>query len=241
VTAALGPGDRYDRIYAYKDRGGEAARLRAVLAAAGIEDGARVIEAACGTGANLVHLRRYYAVEGFDLAEGMLAVARRKLPDVALWQDDMADFAVEAPADALVCLFGSVGYLGPDRLVAALGCFARAVRLDGVVVVEAFLQPDQALPGRPSVQEWDGSGADPPEAVRLVRAVVPRVDGRWMLLDFHWLIARAGGVEHLVDQHALWMATREELIGACAAAGLEATWLDPGPLTGRPLILARRR
>ena len=129
--------DLYDRIYHWKDYAAEAARLRAVLRAAGVADGARVVEAACGTGSYLAHLSKWYAVEGIDLAAGALAFARKKAPRARLRKADMRDFALSRPADAVVCLFSSWGYLRPgaDRRRAA-ACFARAVRPGGVVVVD---------------------------------------------------------------------------------------------------------
>src|SRR5438105_138382 len=90
----------YDPIYHWKDYAADAVRIRAILAAEGVADGARIIEAACGTGSYLARLRDRYEVSGFDLSEDMLAIARRKLPGVALFRADMAEFAVERPADA---------------------------------------------------------------------------------------------------------------------------------------------
>ncbi len=52
--------DLHDRIYHWKDYAAEAGRVRACLAAAGIPDGARVVEGACGTGGHLAHLRKHY-------------------------------------------------------------------------------------------------------------------------------------------------------------------------------------
>lgn len=232
--------DLYDRIYHWKDYPAEAARIRALLAAAGIEDGSRVVEAACGTGSYLVPLSQHYSVEGFDLHEGVLAVARAKLPGVRLFQADMADFRLDSPADALLCLFSSLGYLAPAVLQAAVDGFARAVRPGGVIVVEPWITPEEARPGRPVVHVWDGDRADPPEPMKLVRALSARSEGRKTVLDFHWLVVTPEGTEHFVDRHELWMTPRDELLAAFGSAGLEARWLHPGPLTGRALILARR-
>lgn len=230
----------YDRIYHWKDYPAEAARIRALLSAAGIEDGSRVVEAACGTGSYLAALSAHYQVEGFDLHEGVLAVARTKLPGVRLFQADMADFQLDRTADALLCLFSSLGYLDPSALDAAIECFARAVRPGGVVMVEPWITPEEARPGRPVVHVWDGQRADPPEPMKLVRALSAQVEGQKAILDFHWLVVTPEGTEHFVDRHELWMTPRDTLLAAFASAGLEARWLHPGPLTGRALVLARR-
>ena len=102
----------YDLIYSWVDYGPQAEWIRERLKAEGVADGARVVEGACGTGGYLVHLRRWYEVEGFDLADGMLALAKAKLPDVKLWKADLETFTLERPADAFLCLFSSLGYVG---------------------------------------------------------------------------------------------------------------------------------
>lgn len=232
--------DLYDRIYHFKDYAAETARLRALLFAAGVPDGARVVEAACGTGNFLVHLARHYDVGGFDLSPDVLAIARTKVPGAHLWTADMTDFALERPADALVCLFSSFGYVAPERIPAAAACFFRAVRPGGVAFVEPWLTPAQAKPGHMAVQTYDGAKAKVPEAMQVVRAGTHVVDGRKSCFDFHWLVLTPEGTEHLVDRHELWQSTSEELCGAFRAAGFEATWLAPGPLTGRESLFLRR-
>jgi daunosaminyl-N,N-dimethyltransferase/N-dimethyltransferase len=232
--------DLYDRIYSFKDYAAETARLRALLVAAGVPDGARVVEAACGTGNYLVHLAKHYAAEGFDLNPAMLAIARTKAPSARTWQADMTDFALESPADVLLCLFSSFGYVPPDRIAAAAACFFRAVRPGGVAVVEPWITPEEAKPGHTVVQTYDGAKATPPEAMQVVRAVTHLPEGRKSVFDFHWLVVTPKGVEHFVDHHELWQSTADELLAAFRGAGFEATWLRPGPLTGRGTLWLRR-
>src|SRR5689334_8434924 len=174
----------YDRIYHWKDYAAESARVRGLLAAAGVPDGARVVEAACGTGSYLVHLAKHYDVSGFDLHEGMLDVARAKVPGATFFQADMADFALDPPADAIVCLFSSIGYLEPSRdLPRAAACFHRALRPGGVALVEAWYPPEGFFPGTLTVQTWDGTTARPPEARKVVRTVVSMAEGRRSVFD----------------------------------------------------------
>ena len=101
----------YDRIYSFKDYQSEVERLRAMLQAEGVADGARLLDAACGTGEHLLHLKRFFDVSGFDKNPAMLEVARQKVPDVPLWEADLRDFTVEAPMQAILCLFSSIGYV----------------------------------------------------------------------------------------------------------------------------------
>jgi len=234
-----GRAELYDPIYHWKDYAAEAARLRELLGSLGIASGSRILEAACGTGSHLVHLRDHYRVSGFDLSDAMLAVARTKLPpEVELFRADMAAFTVPAPFDALVCLFSSIGYVHPEpRLRAAAGCFARAVRPGGVLVIEPWLTPEAYRPGRLSMQTYDG------DALKLCRACISKRDGELAVLEFHWLALRegAGEVEHFVERHELWLCSAERMQEVFEAAGfevhLEANGLEPA----RGLLVGRRR
>ena len=119
----------YDAIYHWKDYRAESQRLHALLLAEGVPDGARLLEAACGTGTHLSHLMAWYRASGFDGSPEMLALARAKLPpEVELWLADMTSVRVREPVEALLCLFSSIGYLhGEDRLSAAARAFAQAL------------------------------------------------------------------------------------------------------------------
>ena len=65
----------YDLIYHSKDYEAESRKLYEVLQAEGVPEGATVLEAACGTGAYLEHLRHRYDVSGFDLSPQMVELA----------------------------------------------------------------------------------------------------------------------------------------------------------------------
>jgi daunosaminyl-N,N-dimethyltransferase/N-dimethyltransferase len=215
----------YDRIYHFKDYAAETEQLVALLSAQGIGPGSFVVEAACGTGAFLVHLQEHYRIAGFDVHEAVLALARDKLGDDAeLWQADMRDFELSRPADALLCLFSSIGYVHPvEQLARALGAFHRALRPGGVLVIEPFLTPDKFQLGHGAIQTYQG------EDLQLARAAVAEQDGRLSIFDFHWLAVRHGQpVEHFCERHELWLYTHDETRAALRAAGFEPHLEDEG-------------
>jgi SAM-dependent methyltransferase len=227
----------YDAIYSQKPYDKEAARVHQLLEQRGVADGSRLIEAACGTGSYLFHLKRWYPVAGLDLHPGILEVARKKLPGADLFEADMADFAVEQPFDALVCLFSSIGYLhGEDRLAAAAGCFARALGPEGVLIVEPFLEPEAFNAGRLVHQTHEGA------RLCCTRACIPAREDERAVLDFHWLVLKAGraAVEHFVDRHELWMCEHQRMREIFEQAGFSVT-LEPDGLTpGRDLLIGIR-
>ena len=225
----------YDRIYHWKDYAKEAEVVRGLLRGAGVREGARVVEAACGTGSYLVHLNNWYEVSGFDLNPATLEVARQKVPKVELFQGDMTDFELKRPVDAIVCLFSSIGYVSPgEPLRAVAESFHRNLLPGGVVLVEPWVEPAAAIDGHLAQQTYSS------DDLKLCRTGVHRVDGRRSFLSFHWLVTTSEGVEHFVDDHTLWMTTRDEMMEVFEAAGFEARWSDEGLMPDRGVLIATR-
>lgn len=227
----------YDLIYAWKDYEAEAEALRALLVSEGVAEGSRLIEAAVGTGEHLRHLARHFEVCGFDLNAGMLDVARTKLPGRRLWVADMRSVEVEAPVDALLSLFSSIGYLTDQAQVEqAAARFHAALRPGGLLVIEPWLTPEQWRDGHPSLQTYDSPD------LKLARGTVGRREGELSVLDMHWLVVRAGQpVEHFVDHHRLWLCPRDRMRQIFEAAGFDLRLEEPGLPRGRGLVIGRRR
>ena len=93
----------YDAVYAWKDYPREAALVHELVQARR-PGAATLLDVACGTGAHLAELRRWYRCEGLDLDPNLLAVARERLPDVPLHEGDMRDFELGRRFDAVTCL-----------------------------------------------------------------------------------------------------------------------------------------
>ncbi|HSK69192.1 MAG TPA: class I SAM-dependent methyltransferase [Candidatus Limnocylindria bacterium] len=105
----------YDRLMRDVDYDAWAAHYRRLLAMAGVGDGARVVEAACGTGNLTVRLARHYEVSPRDLSGEMLSVAMGKARaaglSLAFVREDMRAISAPRPADAVVCGCDAVNYL----------------------------------------------------------------------------------------------------------------------------------
>jgi SAM-dependent methyltransferase len=226
----------YDLIYDSKDYEAESRKLRELLEAEGVTDGATVLEAACGTGAYLEQLRCSYNVSGFDLSPQMIELAGEKFDDVPLFVADMRDFDIDEPVDAIVCLFSSIGYVhGTRALLEVFENFGRALRPVGVVVVEPWIEPSALEEGHVWMQTYAG------DDVKVCRQMLTAREGRLAVLDFHWLVARQDhGIAHVTDLHELYMYTHDEYVESLERAGFDVRYDDHG-LTGRGLYIASRR
>lgn len=222
----------YDLFYDWKDYAAEAAKVRGIVTDRNPE-ARTLLDVACGTGRHLEHLRDAYAVEGLDLDEGLLAVAAERLPGVALHHADMRDFDLGRRFDVVTCLFSSIGYVQTtENLALAIASMARHLAPSGVLLVEPWFAPEQFDPqhiGRVVV-------AERPD-IQAVRMNGSRVDGTLSILDFHYLVARPGTVEHLTETHTLGLFRPEEYRAAFERAGLAVEHDDEG-LMGRGLWIA---
>jgi SAM-dependent methyltransferase len=177
---------------------------------------ASLLDVACGTGAHLVHLRRYYEVAGVDLAPAMLAEARDRLPDVPLIEGDMRSFVLDRTFDAVTCLFSAIGYMqSPAELDAALANMRSHLAPGGVLVVDGWVRR-QAWRDPGTIQVLSGC-RDDLAAARLVRS---RRDGVRTTLELHHLVGSADGVEYHVEEHHITLFSDDEYRDAFERAGL---------------------
>ena len=194
-------------------------------------DAATLLDVACGTGAHLVHFARKFQVEGIDLSEEQLAVARTRLPGVELHLGDMTTFDLGRTFDAVTCMFSSIGYVGTlDGLDAAVGRMAAHLAPGGVLVVEPWLLPDGFQDGHLSTLFVD----EPDIAV--ARMSISHKEGRRSWFDMEHLVGSADGVEHFVEHHELGLFTVEEQLAAFERAGLSVEHDPEGPM-GRGLYV----
>lgn len=222
----------YDAVYSFKDYDAEAARLRELIAAR-VPDAGSLLDVACGTGKHLERLRAWYRVEGVDLDEELLAIARERLGDVPLHSMDMTSFELGRRFDVVTCLFSSIGYVGTvERLHAALTAMARHLEPGGILVVEPWLSPEAWLTGTAHLLT-----VDKPE-LKIARMNVSDRGGRLAVMNFAYLVGTPAGVEHFTERHEAALFTDDEYRAAFGAAGLDVEHDEQG-LIGRGLYLAR--
>jgi len=226
--------DLYDLEYSFKDYAAEVERIEAIVRARNA-DARTLLDVACGTGRHLELLRqRFETVEGVDADEGMLAVARERLPGVALHHGDMRTFDLGHEFDAVTCLFSSIGFAQDlAQLAAAAQRLAAHLTSGGVLVVEPWITPDEWRPSTPHVLSAEGAG------VVLARVTVSGRDGRLATMEMHYALGTPDGIETWDRNHALALYTVDEMQTAFEEAGLEVEH-DPDGLMGRGLYVCTR-
>jgi dTDP-3-amino-3,4,6-trideoxy-alpha-D-glucopyranose N,N-dimethyltransferase len=177
---------------------------------------ASLLDVACGTGAHLLRLRRYYEVAGVDCAPAMLEEARKRLPGVPLIEGDMRSLALERKFDAVTCLFSAIGYMRScEELDEAIQSMSRHLAPGGVLVVDGWVRR-QSWRDPGTVQALSSSR----DGVGAARVVVSRREGTSTTLELHHLVGSIDGVEHLVEAHVMTLFSDDEYREAFDRTGL---------------------
>lgn len=106
----------------------------------GLKPGSRVLDIPCGLGRHSIELaKRGYSVMGVDLQPVLLDKARRATRaeglNVRFRQGDMRSYRAREPYDAVICMWGSLGYFeDADNLRFLRNCFANLKPGGGLIV-----------------------------------------------------------------------------------------------------------
>ncbi|TCP53443.1 dTDP-3-amino-3,4,6-trideoxy-alpha-D-glucopyranose N,N-dimethyltransferase/N-dimethyltransferase [Tamaricihabitans halophyticus] len=197
-----------------------------------------VLDVGCGTGAHLGPLNETFEhVEGLDLAEPMLAIARKQLdPTIQLHHGDMCDFTLQRSFDALICMFCSIAYAGDlARIRTAIANMAEHLNPGGVLIVEPWWFTDKFLDGYVNGDTWrDDDGRVISRTSHSVR------EGDHTKMTVLFVIADADGIRHYWEPEQLTLCTREDYLAAFVDAGLDVEYHEGAP-GGRGLFVAVKK
>jgi SAM-dependent methyltransferase len=223
----------YDEIYAWKDYAAEARRIRRLIREYGPPNPRTLLDVACGTGGHLAYLSEDFESTGLDGTEGMLRVARRKLPSVRFVQGRMEEFRLHRRFDVITCLFSAIGYVRSEAdLRRTIRNFAAHLTAGGLVIVEPWLTPAVYRGG--TVHMGTFGDAQLP----IVRMHLSEQHGRRSIMDMHHLVGTPKGVRHWVEHHDLGLFEIRTYLAAFRAAGLKARYLANGLTKQRGLYVA---
>ncbi len=227
--------EEYDTVYGWKQYRRESDRIRQIVRRTLPAGRPTLLDVGCGTGGHLRHFRRWSRATGLDASGPMLAIARRRLPDVTFVRGRMESFRLGRRYDVITCLFSAIGYVRTGAaLRRTLATFARHLADGGVVVVEPWIEPDRF---RDRTVHVATAGPRTSRVVRVGHSV--RRGGR-SVLTMHYVAAGPAGIRHWSEVHDMGLFDRPTMRSAFAAAGLRARRIPSGFQSDRGLWVAVR-
>jgi SAM-dependent methyltransferase len=209
-----------------------------------------VVDVACGTGVAVTKFAAAgHRVTGVDRSPQMLARARQRVAEaeltgVTLFEADMCDFELDKPADLVTCMYDSLNYLLEETdLLAAFRSAAAALCSGGLYIFDmnTIFGLAEGWGSRDFIR-WDSDdcfivGRTCWDYERLINT-----------LTLHGFIRRGELWERFAEAHVQRgypVAAIRALLGQAGLAVLTicdpfaegAT--EPGPKTGRVLVVAR--
>ena len=223
----------YDDVHHFKDYPREVERLVATIES-WCPSARSFLDVACGTGKHLELLRARYHVEGVDIEPGFLEQARRRLPDVPLHQADMRHLDLGRTFDVVAVLFGSITFLKTvDNLRPGILTLARHVGPGGLLLIDPLYPPESYWEDRVTMNTLDRPD------LKITWMYVSKREGRIAKFHNHFMVGTPGGIEVFDELHEVGLFADSDYREAFAAAGLETSFDDVGPM-GRGLYIARR-
>ncbi len=227
----------YDLIYSeFKDYEKEADLLNEIIKEKN-PDAKTILDVACGTAehARLLAEKYSYQIDGIDLDEQFIDIARTKLPEGNFYVAGMEAFVLDKKFDVVMCLFSSIGYLQTqERITTAIERFASHLKTDGQIIVEPWLTPEIFSPGYISLQTAED------DQVKIARMTYGENEGTLSRFFFEYLIGENGKVRNEKEVHELGLLTVEEMIAAFEKNNLRVEH-DPEGLIGRGLYVATKK
>ena len=209
----------YDALYVKEgEYAPEAAKVKELLTMHGAPPQGDLLVLACGTGGHIPYFKDDYKVSGLDLSEDMLDLAREKFPDIKFHSGNLIDFKLETDFDAIICLYGSIGFVKTvENLRASMKRIATHLRPDGL----ALITPWSTLEDFQDLIVVDA--ADQPD-LKIARMEQVRLKEPGMVeVTFHHLLGQNNEVTYHKQSMEIGLFSRQEYISAMTDAGLKVT------------------
>lgn len=102
-----------------------------------LQKNSKVLELGCGTAENLAVFGKNYKLTGIDISEGMLKVARKKIPSGNFVQGDISSFDLKEKFDLIFCVYDTVNHLENFKQWTSLfRCVKKHLNPDGIFIFD---------------------------------------------------------------------------------------------------------
>ena len=207
----------YDTLYVNdREYAPEAAKVKELLTKHGVPSRADLLVLACGTGGHIPYFKDDYHVSGLDLSEDMLALAKKKFPDLRFHLGNLINFELETTFDAMICLYGSIGFVKTvDNLRASVKRIAAHLRPAGL----ALITPWSTIEDFQDIIVVDST--DKPDLKISRMEHVHLKEPKIAEVTFHHLLGKNNEVTYHKQSMEIGLFSRQEYLSAMTDAGLK--------------------
>ena len=207
----------YDALYVSdREYAPEAAKVKELLARHGVSAQTDLLILACGTGGHVPYFKNDYNVSGLDLSKDMLDVAREKYPDIRFYLGNLIDFELGTKYDAMICLYGSIGFVKTvQNLRASMKRVAAHLRPNGL----ALITPWSTVEDFQDLIVVEAANRSDCKIARMeqVRLKEPGI----LEVTFHHLVGKNNDITYNKQSMEIGLFSREEYRSAMTDAGMK--------------------
>jgi SAM-dependent methyltransferase len=197
----------------------------------------RVLEIGCGPGHRLSVLHQWqgkYQPEGLDRDMSILNLARRRVGTMPLHCADMREFNLDTRYDAILALFGVIGYMpNITEMIVALRKMREHLVPHGVLLLEPWLTPETATNHYLRADSAERPGME------VHRMNFTRIVDDKSILSVHYLIGDEFGIRHVQEIRQLTLFTDDDYRHGLREAGFGDIMLEAYGPQGRGLYVAQ--
>ena len=212
----------YDALYHFRDY--KAASEKLFKTVTNYNPSARsLLDTACGTGKHIEHLRNFFNVEGLDVSEELLEIAKVRCPGNVVHMQSMIDFDLKKKFDVITCLFGSIAYVKIlDNLYKTIETMSTHLNPKGLLIIEPFFGKENFWTDRITANHYDESD------LKITWMYTSKVENGYAVLDMNYLIGTTEEVTYFKEKHELGLFSDLEYRNAMIKAGLEVKYDSEG-------------
>jgi ubiquinone/menaquinone biosynthesis C-methylase UbiE len=189
----------YDTFYlTRKDYEREAGILEKVIRKFESRKTVALLDVGCGTGEHLKYLSSVFSCEGLDINNRMIEIAEKKVPEAKFSVANMLDFKLTNRFDAIICLFGSIGYVrNLSNLKKTLENFHSHLNDGGLIIVEPWVFKKDFKKGHMSLDTYKD------DKLKFVRMARSRISASTWMIFMHYLIGKNQKIEYFTEVHKM--------------------------------------
>jgi ubiquinone/menaquinone biosynthesis C-methylase UbiE len=211
----------YDLVYSFKDYKNEALKVKDYI----LENEPScktILDIGCGTAEHHKYLSKDFLIDGIDINEKFVSIAKKKNPAGTYSVADMTSFDLQKKYDAVICLFSSIGYLKSfDEIVSALKYFSRHLNPQGLLIIEPWLSAEAYHSGKIGMTSYNK------DDIKICRMSESLQDGNTSILNLHYMLAtKDNGIQYFEESHKMRLTETEEMMKAFEIAGFDMVFLD---------------